>query len=285
MNYWFVKTTNTEFQVIADGTSIGRYNMEEDSLGRAECASIAIPEDVESAVRVAFYEFVRNDVYYMGAVDDVTAENAREVFCKMLHGALVERERRLSKYTLTDDSEADKKFNQLVSWLDKAEFFTGPASSMYHEAFVGGLCYHSVKVALKIKDLVLNCESFKFKIPLDSAILVALLHDVCKAGYYEAYKRNVKNDETGKWESVDAFRRKQDNIPNYDLLGHGASSEFIISRFLPITTAEALAIRWHMGFTEHDHIGQVGQAFEMFPLAFALSTADMDATYYIEGRP
>jgi hypothetical protein len=29
----------------------------------------------------------------------------------------------------------------------------------------------------------------------------------------------------------------------------------------------------------------VGKAFSMFPLAFALSTADMEATYFLEEEP
>ena len=30
--------------------------------------------------------------------------------------------------------------------------------------------------------------------------------------------------------------------------------------------------------------GSVGKAFEKFPLAFALSVADMEATYFLEGK-
>ena len=35
---------------------------------------------------------------------------------------------------------------------------------------------------------------------------------------------------------------------------------------------------------ENEDKGNVGSAFEMFPLAFALSTADMEATYFLEGK-
>ena len=39
-----------------------------------------------------------------------------------------------------------------------------------------------------------------------------------------------------------------------------------------------------MGFSGIEDKGSVGKAFEMFPLAFALSTADMEATYFLEGE-
>ena len=39
-----------------------------------------------------------------------------------------------------------------------------------------------------------------------------------------------------------------------------------------------------MGFASVEDARNVGKAFEMFPLAFALSTADMEATYFIEGE-
>ncbi|MEG2506559.1 MAG: hydrolase, partial [Longicatena sp.] len=44
------------------------------------------------------------------------------------------------------------------------------------------------------------------------------------------------------------------------------------------------AIRYHMGFSGNEEVRNVGAAFEQYPLAFALSTADMEATYYVEGK-
>ena len=45
---------------------------------------------------------------------------------------------------------------------------------------------------------------------------------------------------------------------------------------------EALAIRFHMGFSETEKINLVSDAFHRFPLAFALHTADMEATLFLE---
>ena len=51
-----------------------------------------------------------------------------------------------------------------------------------------------------------------------------------------------------------------------------------------LSREEAFAIRYHMGFSGNDEVRNVGQSFEQFPLSFALSCADMEATYYIEGK-
>ena len=51
-----------------------------------------------------------------------------------------------------------------------------------------------------------------------------------------------------------------------------------------LSREESFAIRYHMGFSGIEDKRAIGDAFEMFPLAFALSVADMEATYYIEGK-
>ena len=52
-----------------------------------------------------------------------------------------------------------------------------------------------------------------------------------------------------------------------------------------LTREEAFAIRYHMGFSGNEDKINVGNAFEKYPLAFALSTADMEATYFMEETP
>ena len=66
--------------------------------------------------------------------------------------------------------------------------------------------------------------------------------------------------------------------------GHGEKSVYIISGFMKLTREEAFAIRYHMGFAGTEDARNVGSAFELYPLAFALSTADMEATYFLEGK-
>ena len=61
-------------------------------------------------------------------------------------------------------------------------------------------------------------------------------------------------------------------------------SVYIISGFMRLTREEAFAIRYHMGYSSTEDPRNVSKAFEMFPLAFALSTADSEATYFVETK-
>ena len=59
----------------------------------------------------------------------------------------------------------------------------------------------------------------------------------------------------------------------------------MVSAYMKLTRDEAFAIRYHMGFSESNnvtYINNVGKAYEMFPIAFAVSVADMEASYYLE---
>ena len=53
---------------------------------------------------------------------------------------------------------------------------------------------------------------------------------------------------------------------------------------MKLTREEAFAIRYHMGFTNQSDAQNVGAAFEQFPLALALSIADMEASFLVEAR-
>ena len=112
----------------------------------------------------------------------------------------------------------------------------------------------------------------------ESITIVALLHDLCKIGVYKKGFRNVK-DEKGAWQRVDTFEY-DDRLP----YGHGEKSVYIISGYMRLTREEAFAIRYHMGYSSTEDPRNVSAAFEMFPLAFALSTADSEATYFVEGK-
>ena len=170
----------------------------------------------------------------------------------------------------------------LLDYLqNKSDFFTAPASAKYHGAYAGGLCEHSVNVYHCLRDYLERDrvrELYGLEYPEESVALVSLLHDVCKTGCYKPGSRNVKGPD-GKWQSVPTFFY-EDSLP----YGHGEKSVYILSGFLRLTREEAMAIRWHMGFSGEEDKRLVGQALEQFPLAFALSVADMEATYFLEGE-
>ena len=173
---------------------------------------------------------------------------------------------------------ADKLLEYLLS--PASDFFTAPASARYHNSFEGGLCDHSVNVYECLLSYLESdrAKAFGFNYSRESIAIVALLHDLCKVGVYKKGFRNVK-DEKGVWQRVDTFEY-DDKLP----YGHGEKSVYIINGYMRLTREEAFAIRYHMGYSSTEDPRNISAAFEMFPLAFALSTADSEATYFIESN-
>ena len=162
------------------------------------------------------------------------------------------------------------------------DFFVAPASTRYHGAYAGGLCEPSINVYECLKDSLKRPrvqELYHLHCSEESLAVISLLHDVCKINCYKPSFRNVK-DENGVWKKVPTFEF-DDPLP----YGHGEKSVYIIGGFLRLSREEAFAIRFHMGFSGSEEVRLVGNAFERFPLAFALATADMEATYFLEGKP
>lgn len=162
-----------------------------------------------------------------------------------------------------------------------SDFFQAPASTRYHGNYPGGLVEHSLNVYECLKDYLSRSRvknTYGLNYSEESIAIVALLHDVCKINCYKKGFRNVK-DEHGKWQQVPSYDY-EDLIP----YGHGEKSVYIITGYMRLSREEAFAIRYHMGFSGNEDARNVGASFEMFPLSFALSTADMEATYLIEGK-
>lgn len=170
----------------------------------------------------------------------------------------------------------------LLDFLLNSDFFTAPASAHYHSAYAGGLCQHSLNVYDCLR-MYLNRPRVQqvYKLVGDdyspeSVAIVSLLHDLCKIGCYRPGFRNVK-DERGVWQKVATYNY-DDPLP----FGHGEKSVWMIMRYMMLTDHEAFAIRYHMGFSGDEDNRNVGQALAKFPLAFALSVADSEATYFLE---
>ena len=179
------------------------------------------------------------------------------------------------KYIKRDGSE--DLLNYLLS--NKSDFFDAPCSTRYHLSEPGGLVKHSLNVYDCLKAYVERPrvkEVYGLSVNDESVAIVSLLHDICKVNVYKKTLRNKKNEQ-GQWVQV----------PSYDFdyslpYGHGEKSVYIISGFMKLTREEAFAIRYHMGFSGNDETMNVGKSFQLYPLAFALSTADMEATYFLE---
>ncbi len=171
--------------------------------------------------------------------------------------------------------------DKLLEYLDspQSDFFTAPASTRFHGSYEGGLLEHSVNVYHCLKDYLSRervKEMYQLSFSEETIAIVSLLHDLCKINCYTKGTRNVK-DKNGVWQTVPTFEY-QDEMP----YGHGEKSVYIISGFMRLTREEAFAIRYHMGFSGNEPANSVGAAFEKYPLGFALSTADMEATYFLE---
>ena len=170
---------------------------------------------------------------------------------------------------------------KLLDYLLSSDFFTAPASARFHSSYEGGLVDHSVNVYDCLTSYLNSPRTVDIigtKYSDESIAIVSLLHDLCKIDVYKKGFRNVK-DEKGTWQRVDTFEY-DDRLP----YGHGEKSVYIISGYMRLTREEAFAIRYHMGYSSTEDPRNVSAAFEMFPLAFALSTADSEATYFVETK-
>lgn len=165
--------------------------------------------------------------------------------------------------------------DRLLNWLETTDFFTAPASTRFHGACECGLVMHSINVYnAMMQHFFTEGES------AESYAICGLLHDLCKANFYKVSTRNVKNDATGQWEKV-PFYQVADQLP----YGHGEKSVYLIEHFMRLKTAEAIAIRWHMGGFDDAARGgcfAVSEAYNTYPLAVKLHIADLTATYLME---
>lgn len=147
---------------------------------------------------------------------------------------------------------------ELVKWLESTDFFTAPASTRFHGAWPGGLVSHSLNVYYAMIGNVPILQEYG----AESVAVAALLHDVCKAEFYE------KTDDG--W-------RVNERLP----MGHGEKSVYLVMKHMDLTDSEALAIRWHMGAYDDAFKGgsrELGAAQDKCALVLALHHADMLAT-------
>ena len=192
----------------------------------------------------------------------------------------------------------EREFNKekLINWLENSDFFYAPASTKYHSNFEGGLCSHCLSVyyslealcntfASESKYVTLEDGSQKEEITCrydkDSIIIVALLHDLSKANFYEKYNRNVKNETTGKWESVEEYRTI-DVQKRFIFGNHEETSEFMVRSFIPLKVEESVAILHHMGGAGHDSSQtDLSVIYSKYNLAALLHTADLLSTFVL----
>lgn len=261
-----------------DGRLVG--DLIEDILTRLPTFRPNNSEIDENDVSSQFDIFKKNcPAYYLHPVRTLEVMenmNDSETYLTLFLGSLLCRQwYSTNKVERKEQMNAYKRFLKMQSWLSTTDFFDAPASSRYHDSNQHGLLEHTLKVVEKLSELY-ECYSFErysSTYSFTSAVLVALVHDWCKIGYYEQYCRNVKNEITGQWEQVDSFRVK--DITD-TCLGHGVSSMFLANKFFNLSTAEAQAIRWHMGEynVAPNEMNELHQANAHNPLCYLIQFAD-----------
>lgn len=162
---------------------------------------------------------------------------------------------------------------EITKLLDKVDYFNKPASAQYNGAYPGGLCEYALRFA---HELGILCNAyFPGRYSEEDVIKVALFKDIYRATMYEQYYRSVKNDDTGEWVNVLAFKTKEGaNRPVFGDLGF--SSYMQIKNIVPLTDEQVEAIVYSR---MSDFGPDIYDVFKSYPLVALTRMADMAALY------
>lgn len=180
----------------------------------------------------------------------------------------------------------------LINKLESSDFFTAPASTKYHNAYIGGLVEHSLNVYYNLYSLAEMKGILPYLDP-DSLLICGLLHDISKMNFYEIASRNekvyhengTKFDNIGKfdWQSVMSFKVKDVN-DRFTFGNHEETSEFMVRTFIPLEVSESVAILNHHGGMGYDSVpvGTISDKYNKYVLASLLHMADFMAAFVDE---
>lgn len=270
-NYMFTRKSQTLWDVVHIQTNPPYYtNLMYDEANNDVIApeGMAVPEDIKLNIVYNFNMFRDRPEYIVGAHVDssLASKYAIDLYETLIVGVALIR----AFKNRTNPDSVFPKVLKCLEWLRTTDFYQAPASSIYHESHHGGLLKHTLEVVNQIGYLH-QVPKFQ-KVNIEDAVLVALVHDWCKIGLYEQYDKNVKNDKTGQWEKVAAYKRKDPMLP----LGHGVASMFLARSYFRLSKDEALAIRWHMGRWNvvREELNELQHSNEVAPLVLMLQFAD-----------
>lgn len=172
--------------------------------------------------------------------------------------------------------------DKFIKWLDSSDAKIAPASTKYHLSCEGGCIQHSLNVFNRLISLIqLEYAGGECPYSNETIALVALCHDISKVNFYDIKYRNVKNNETGIWESVPYYTVK-DSKNRFIFGTHSENSLYILRTFFKLSYEEELAILHHMGCFDTSELTAPARnmmdAYKTSKLALLLHTADMLAT-------
>lgn len=157
-------------------------------------------------------------------------------------------------------------------YLESVEYFNKPATTQYFKAYPGGLCQYALDLYYELAQLANAYCPGRYS---DKDIIsVALLKDLYRAELYESYLKNQKNDQTGQWEQVWAYRYKEQR-PTYGDISF--SSYMIAKRYISFTDEQIEAII--QSSAKSDYSGDIHEILRVYPLVTLVKMADLAATY------
>ena len=179
--------------------------------------------------------------------------------------------------------------DNVINWLEQSDFFTAPASTVFHGNYSGGLLEHSMNVGILAHDVYeMLCKrkpELAERISRDNIIIAALLHDICKANIYQTVTK-YRKDQNNAWETYDTYTTDYSEFP----VGHGEKSVIrLLQLGLQLTDDEILAIRWHMTawelpFQSGEAKAYLNAAKNKCPLLTIIQTADGLASAILENK-
>ena len=268
--YWFYRTVNNgvcTWKVVSQSDDTA---FEPIICSEADGQLVPLDAQISPEIQADFDKFVSTrPEYYFGAAvsvfytDTIEAIDANtRSYDQMFAGALL---------VDADDDKELARIDKALGWLHQTDFYSTPASTRYHDAHKGGLVKHHLVVANETYDLA-QTNAFA-SVDINKAIINALVHDWCKVGKYNTYMRNVKNDQTNKWEKVESFGYVDEPLEEK---GHGVDSAVWALKLLRINDEQFDAIRWHMGRwnVSDSELNALQQCNQKYPMVHLLQFAD-----------
>lgn len=177
----------------------------------------------------------------------------------------------------------------VIDFIRRTDFYIAPSSANNHSNYEGGLLDHSLLVytlAMRYRDALIETKpDLAERLPVESVIISALLHDICKTCFYKKTWKSRKNKETGLWESYEGYEI-EDSFP----IGHGEKSVIMLQNFgLKLTPDEMLAIRFHMGAWDSGMFGGMLKASytnaqSNYPLVMLIHMSDDSSSFLLENK-
>lgn len=157
--------------------------------------------------------------------------------------------------------------------LNEVHFFDQPLTAQAYRSYPGGLCEHALAVA---HELGVLCNAYcPGQFTEEDVLKVALLKDLYRATMYEVYSKNIKDETTGNWISVPAYKVKDGaNRPVFGDLHF--SSYMIAKQFFDFTEEQIEAIVY---CKPSDFTADIYDVMRQHPLVTLTRMAEMAASF------